>query len=190
MGTWTEEKVAVAVTSFSVTFCPSHLPRFHFPVPCLALLFFFFFFATAPHSVLAHMSSPCTAPHNVLVNMPRCVTRCPCPLVLTVPPLAPPTIPSISASSFPSPSSCCPCDQVLPLCVLRDCSEVLLVHKGWCARSPCCQQELLSAPCHSRWQPWPTVSLLGSPVPKIWQECVAAVGTPFPAPLQFLVNRK
>lgn len=112
--------------------------------------------------------------------------------VLTMSPLVLPAIPSISASSFPSPSSRCPSDRALLLCVLRDCSEVLLVHKGWCSRSPCCQQELLSASCHSRWQPWPTGSLLGSPVPKIWQECVAAVGTPFlPAPLlQFLVNRK
>lgn len=79
-------------------------------------------------------------------------------------------------------SSRCPGDRVLPptLCVNR-----LLRSAPSTQRMAC--KFLLSASCHSRWQPWPTVSLLGSPVCKIWRECGAAPS--YPA-LPFLVNRK
>lgn len=75
-----------------------------------------------------------------------------------------------------------PRDRVLPptLCVNR-----LLRSAPSTQRMAC--KFLLSASCHSRWQPWPIVSLLGSPVRKIWRECVAARS--YPA-LPFLVNRK
>lgn len=206
MGSWTEEKVAVALISFSFTFCPSHLPHFHFPVPCLALVCYSFSSFLLRHAVCwptrPHHSTQCasahfhTAPHNVLWTCSRCVTQSACPQVHTRPQQATPghhvycAFPVSLLPPFPLLPPIAPGTGHSPLCVLRDCSAVLLVHKGWRSHS-CCQQELLSASCHSRWQPWPTVSLLGSPVPKIWQECVAAVGTPFPAPLlQFLVSRK